>query len=67
LQEKSDGPITGGREHPTQIKIEHHKTGALVWHGRFLKRVTFSGRCNHSKQITAAAAGHCVLSPLSSA
>lgn len=21
-----------GREHPTQIKIEHHKTGALVWH-----------------------------------
>jgi hypothetical protein len=25
-------PDYRGREHPTQIKIEHHKTGALVWH-----------------------------------
>jgi hypothetical protein len=30
-----------GREHPTQIRIEHHKTGALVWHP--LEEITENG------------------------
>ena len=37
----SDGRTTAGESMPNEIKIEHHKTGALVWHP--LEEVTDAG------------------------